>query len=216
DTASSHLGCRHTASSPAPRPPGVASIPAGLHVSSTPPPLFLVIIIKMSCNCPAVRMVLTGCVFLVLFCFRADSVPLSAQLSEEEEKVSKCIMEVLADTLSNPIPAQISSNCRRILKEDERIVSMLKHQHLMRELEDLNHRENSKHRFGQEAGHGGWEEQGEDSEEDELKKRNQEAGAAHHRDPEKRGTDSSEKDVKTRDSKSKRDHEDVREFEKTE
>ncbi|XP_078517301.1 coiled-coil domain-containing glutamate-rich protein 2 [Lissotriton helveticus] len=161
-------------------------------------------------------MVLAGCVFLVLFCFRANSLPLSTQLSEEEEKVSKCIMEVLADTLSNPIPAQISSDCRRILKEDERIVSMLHHQHLMRELEDLNHRENSKHRFGQEGGHGGWEEQGEDSDEDEIKKRNQEAGAAHQRDPEKRGTDSSGKEVKTEGGKSKREHEDVKEFEKTE
>ncbi|XP_069500320.1 coiled-coil domain-containing glutamate-rich protein 2 [Ambystoma mexicanum] len=201
-------------------PPDTASQP-GSHLICPPCSAAPVIAgIFMARCCHAAVMVPAGCLLLMLLCSQASSVPLSTQLSEEEEKVSKCIMEVLADSLSKPSPAPVSSECRRILKEDERIVSMLHHQHLMRELEELNHRENAKHRFGHDGGRSEWEEEEENSDEDEVKKRNQEGKAAQKKDTEKRGpaaaTDSSAKEVKTRGSETKRDHEDIKEYEKTE
>ncbi|XP_053328954.1 chromogranin-A-like [Spea bombifrons] len=76
---------------------------------------------------------------LLAVCVHASAVPLSTQLSEEEEKVTRCIMEVLAESLTVAGAGRVSSHCLRILREDERIVSILRHQHLLRELEGLTH-----------------------------------------------------------------------------
>ncbi|XP_048357695.1 chromogranin-A-like [Sphaerodactylus townsendi] len=75
---------------------------------------------------------------LLIFC-QADARPLANQLSEEDEKVTKCITEILADTLSKPSPVPVTSECMKILQEDERVLAMLHHQHLLTELEDLAH-----------------------------------------------------------------------------
>ncbi|XP_075692395.1 coiled-coil domain-containing glutamate-rich protein 2 [Rhinoderma darwinii] len=83
------------------------------------------------------------CLLLAAVCMQVSTMPLTSQLSEEEEKVTRCIMEVLAESLSSSGPERVSSSCIRILKEDERLISMLRHQHLLRELEDLTHREKS-------------------------------------------------------------------------
>ncbi|KAM3911240.1 coiled-coil domain-containing glutamate-rich protein 2 [Leptodactylus fuscus] len=90
-----------------------------------------------------------------------SSRPLSSQLSEDEEKVTRCIMEVLAESLSSSGSERVSSNCIRILKEDERLISMLRHQHLLKELEDLTQREKSHLHAERDS-----------LEEEELKKRN--------------------------------------------
>ncbi|KAG9478250.1 coiled-coil domain-containing glutamate-rich protein 2 [Eleutherodactylus coqui] len=84
------------------------------------------------------------CLLLAAVCMQVSTMPLSSQLSEEEEKVTRCIMEVLAESLSSSGPERVSSGCIRILKEDERLISMLRHQHLLRELEDLTHKEKSR------------------------------------------------------------------------
>ncbi|XP_067317107.1 chromogranin-A isoform X1 [Anolis sagrei] len=103
---------------------------------------------------------------IVLLCLcRAFALPLTTQLSEEDEKVTKCITEILADTLSGPSPHPVTSECMKILREDERVLAMLHHQHLLSELEELAHQENVKHRLGHEA----WE--GENGEQEEVKKR---------------------------------------------
>ncbi|XP_075042919.1 coiled-coil domain-containing glutamate-rich protein 2 [Mixophyes fleayi] len=103
------------------------------------------------------------CLLLAAVWIQVSSIPLSSKLSEEEEKVTKCIMEVLAESLSTQGSGRVSSNCVRILKEDERLISVLRHQHLLRELEDLTHREKSQQHEGHES-----------SEEEELRKRGSE------------------------------------------
>ncbi|XP_063167918.1 coiled-coil domain-containing glutamate-rich protein 2 [Candoia aspera] len=104
-----------------------------------------------------------GASFLLLFLCQALSLPLPTQLSKEDEKVIKCISEILADTLSSPSPIPVTSECMKILREDERVLAMLHHQHLLTELEELAHQENAKHRIEQEGDHNAWgeEQQGE-------------------------------------------------------
>ncbi|XP_063794004.1 coiled-coil domain-containing glutamate-rich protein 2 [Pseudophryne corroboree] len=100
------------------------------------------------------------CLLLVAVWMQVSAIPLSSKLSDEEEKVTRCILEVLAESLSTPGSDRVSSSCLRVLKEDERLISILRHQHLLRELEDLTHQEKSQQHGGQES-----------SEEEELRKR---------------------------------------------
>ncbi|KAL8219853.1 UNVERIFIED_CONTAM: hypothetical protein K2H54_034998 [Gekko kuhli] len=81
----------------------------------------------------------------------AIALPLASQLTEEDEKVTKCITEILADTLSKPSPVPVTSECMKILRE-----------------------ENAKHRLGHEDHHDAWEGEGEEREE--LKKREEMPG----------------------------------------
>ncbi|XP_039597642.1 chromogranin-A isoform X1 [Polypterus senegalus] len=54
-----------------------------------------------------------------------------------KEKVLKCFMEVLADALSNPEPKPVSHECLDTLRGDERVASALRHQNLLKELQEL-------------------------------------------------------------------------------
>lgn len=136
---------------------------------------------------------------LLIMCVRASAMPLSTRLSDEEEKVSRCILEVLAESLSKPHSGQVSSECLHLLKEDERVISMLRHQHLLRELEDLAHEGKSPYREGENM---------DTSEEDELRKRSKEASAQPHKrgDAAKRGAEREEST----------EHQETKEFEKVE
>ncbi|KAF3830916.1 hypothetical protein GH733_002154 [Mirounga leonina] len=49
----------------------------------------------------------------------------------------KCIVEVISDTLSKPSPMPVSQECFETLRGDERILSILRHQNLLKELQDL-------------------------------------------------------------------------------
>uniref|UniRef100_A0A8C0JAE4 Chromogranin-A n=1 Tax=Chelonoidis abingdonii TaxID=106734 RepID=A0A8C0JAE4_CHEAB len=51
--------------------------------------------------------------------------------------VMKCIVEVISDTLSKPSPLPISQECLETLRGDERIISILRHQNLLKELQEL-------------------------------------------------------------------------------
>ncbi|NXP65900.1 CMGA protein, partial [Chloropsis cyanopogon] len=51
--------------------------------------------------------------------------------------VMKCIVEVISDTLSKPNPLPISEECLETLRGDERIISILRHQNLLKELQDI-------------------------------------------------------------------------------
>ncbi|XP_048474119.1 chromogranin-A-like isoform X2 [Rhincodon typus] len=85
---------------------------------------------KMICN-----------VFLawILFCSQVTSRPPISELPREDQTVTKCIAEAISDTLSKPDPLPVSSKCKKILKEDERILAMVRHQNLLKELEELTH-----------------------------------------------------------------------------
>ncbi|KAG2457717.1 CMGA protein, partial [Polypterus senegalus] len=52
-------------------------------------------------------------------------------------QVLKCFMEVLADALSNPEPKPVSHECLDTLRGDERVASALRHQNLLKELQEL-------------------------------------------------------------------------------
>ncbi|XP_066494219.1 coiled-coil domain-containing glutamate-rich protein 2 [Tiliqua scincoides] len=103
-----------------------------------------------------------------IFSFPARALPLTTQLSTEDEKVTRCITEILADTLSKPSPIPATSECMKILREDERVLAMLHHQHLLTELEELAHQENAKHRLGHEGNQDEWG--GEDEAQEDVKK----------------------------------------------
>ncbi|XP_007436171.1 coiled-coil domain-containing glutamate-rich protein 2 [Python bivittatus] len=109
--------------------------------------------------------------FLLFFLCQALSLPLPTQLSKEDEKVIKCISEILADTLSRPSPIPVTSECMKILREDERVLAMLHHQHLLTELEELTHQENAKHRLDEGSNHNAWEEE----QQGEIKKKDEPA-----------------------------------------
>ncbi|KAM4665844.1 chromogranin-A [Amazona ochrocephala] len=49
----------------------------------------------------------------------------------------KCIVEVISDTLSKPNPLPISAECLETLRGDERIISILRHQNLLKELQEI-------------------------------------------------------------------------------
>ncbi|MBN3281425.1 CMGA protein, partial [Polyodon spathula] len=52
-------------------------------------------------------------------------------------QVMKCIVEVIADTLSKPSPLPVSQKCLDALRGDDRIISILRHQNLLKELQEL-------------------------------------------------------------------------------
>ncbi|XP_026571118.1 coiled-coil domain-containing glutamate-rich protein 2 [Pseudonaja textilis] len=108
---------------------------------------------------------------LLFFLCQAFSLPVPTQLSKDDETVIKCISEILADTLSRSSPMPVTSNCMKVLREDDRVLTMLHHRHLLRELEDLAHQENTKHLLAQESNHNSPEEK----QQGELKKRDEPA-----------------------------------------
>ncbi|XP_019406691.1 PREDICTED: chromogranin-A [Crocodylus porosus] len=56
---------------------------------------------------------------------------------EITSRVRKCIVEVISDTLSKPSPLPISQECLETLRGDKRIVSILRHQNLLKELQEI-------------------------------------------------------------------------------
>nr|XP_005987976.1 PREDICTED: coiled-coil domain-containing glutamate-rich protein 2 [Latimeria chalumnae] len=151
--------------------------------------------------------------------------PLSSQRLEEDEKVTKCIVEVLSDTLSRPNSIPVTAECIRILKEDERVLAMLRHQNLLRELEELASKDKSRHKFNHEEGQGRWEE-GEDShsdnddddddDEDKMEKRGKKAASAEQRDASKKADVDFNKRDEKKNNEEKKDQEEIVESEKLE
>ncbi|RLW10254.1 hypothetical protein DV515_00002017 [Chloebia gouldiae] len=58
-------------------------------------------------------------------------------MNKGDTKVMKCIVEVISDTLSKPNPLPISEECLETLRGDERIISILRHQNLLKELQEI-------------------------------------------------------------------------------
>ncbi|NWS51500.1 CMGA protein, partial [Chunga burmeisteri] len=67
----------------------------------------------------------------------AISLPVTNDLNKGDTKVMKCIVEVISDTLSKPNPLPISEECLETLRGDERIISILRHQNLLKELQEI-------------------------------------------------------------------------------
>ncbi|XP_050190911.1 chromogranin-A isoform X2 [Myiozetetes cayanensis] len=76
--------------------------------------------------------------FAVLFlAVPAVSLPVANDMNKGDTKVMKCIVEVISDTLSKPNPLPISEECLETLRGDERIISILRHQNLLKELQEI-------------------------------------------------------------------------------
>ncbi|XP_067875299.1 chromogranin-A-like [Heterodontus francisci] len=90
------------------------------------------------------KMISKGFLAWILFCYHVSCRPLSSELEKEDEKVTRCIVEVISDTLSKPYPMPVSRKCSKILEEDERILAMVRHQNLLKELQELTHHEETR------------------------------------------------------------------------
>ncbi|KAL8169021.1 UNVERIFIED_CONTAM: hypothetical protein K2H54_031957 [Gekko kuhli] len=83
---------------------------------------------------------MTRTVFVALFLLLAVqvmSLPVTNPTAKDDTKVMKCIVEVISDTVSKPNPLPISQECLEILQGDERIRSILRHQNLLKELQEI-------------------------------------------------------------------------------
>ncbi|KFP28802.1 Chromogranin-A, partial [Colius striatus] len=65
------------------------------------------------------------------------ALPVTNDMNKGDTKVMKCIVEVISDTLSKPNPLPISEECLETLRGDERIISILRHQNLLKELQEI-------------------------------------------------------------------------------
>ncbi|XP_072617279.1 chromogranin-A isoform X5 [Vulpes vulpes] len=76
---------------------------------------------------------------LLLCAGQAIALPVSSPMNKGDTEVMKCIVEVISDTLSKPSPMPVSQECFETLRggTDERILSILRHQNLLKELQDL-------------------------------------------------------------------------------
>uniref|UniRef100_G1TSN0 Chromogranin-A n=1 Tax=Oryctolagus cuniculus TaxID=9986 RepID=G1TSN0_RABIT len=74
---------------------------------------------------------------LLLCAWQAAALPVNSPMNKGDTEVMKCIVEVISDTLSKPSPTPVSQECFETLRGDERILSILRHQNLLKELRDL-------------------------------------------------------------------------------
>ncbi|XP_027787254.2 chromogranin-A isoform X2 [Marmota flaviventris] len=74
---------------------------------------------------------------LLLCAGQVTALPVNSPMNKGDTEVMKCIVEVISDTLSKPSPTPVSQECLETLRGDERILSILRHQNLLKELQDL-------------------------------------------------------------------------------
>ncbi|XP_006879169.1 PREDICTED: chromogranin-A [Elephantulus edwardii] len=74
---------------------------------------------------------------LLLCAGQAVALPVNSPMSKGDTEVMRCIVEVISDTLSKPSPMPVSQECFETLRGDARILSILRHQNLLKELQDL-------------------------------------------------------------------------------
>ncbi|KAM7154851.1 chromogranin-A [Molossus nigricans] len=74
---------------------------------------------------------------LLLCAGQVFALPVNSPMSKRDTEVMKCVVEVISDTLSKPSPVPVSQECFETLRGDERILSILRHQNLLKELQDL-------------------------------------------------------------------------------
>ncbi|NXG68220.1 CMGA protein, partial [Baryphthengus martii] len=83
------------------------------------------------------RSLITSSLFFPSPHLTAISLPVTNDMNKGDTKVMKCIVEVISDTLSKPNPLPISEECLETLRGDERIISILRHQNLLKELQEI-------------------------------------------------------------------------------
>ncbi|XP_055449131.1 chromogranin-A [Psammomys obesus] len=76
-------------------------------------------------------------VALLLCAGQVFALPVNSPMTKGDTKVMKCVVEVISDSLSKPSPMPVSPECLETLQGDERILSILRHQNLLKELQDL-------------------------------------------------------------------------------
>ncbi|XP_069853795.1 chromogranin-A-like [Dipodomys merriami] len=74
---------------------------------------------------------------LLLCAGQVSALPVNSPMNKGDAKVMRCIVEVISDSLSKPSPKPVSHECLETLQGDERILSILRHQNLLKELQDL-------------------------------------------------------------------------------
>ncbi|XP_048218311.1 chromogranin-A isoform X1 [Perognathus longimembris pacificus] len=74
---------------------------------------------------------------LLLCAGHVSALPVNSPMNKGDAKVMRCIVEVISDSLSKPSPRPVSHECLETLQGDERILSILRHQNLLKELQDL-------------------------------------------------------------------------------
>ncbi|XP_075782798.1 chromogranin-A isoform X2 [Pelodiscus sinensis] len=74
---------------------------------------------------------------VLLLAVQVIALPVTNEMNKGDSQVMKCIVEVISDTLSKPSPLPISQECLETLRGDERIISILRHQNLLKELQEL-------------------------------------------------------------------------------
>ncbi|XP_064316681.1 chromogranin-A [Phalacrocorax carbo] len=117
-----HAGCwSHAGASPGAPAPGLTHLRA-----PSPSPLR-----------PARTMSRPGLLAVLLLAVPGISLPVTNDMNKGDTKVMKCIVEVISDTLSKPNPLPISEECLETLRGDERIISILRHQNLLKELQEI-------------------------------------------------------------------------------
>ena len=79
----------------------------------------------------------TAVLALLLCAGQVFALPVNSPMTKGDTKVMKCVLEVISDSLSKPSPMPVSPECLETLQGDERILSILRHQNLLKELQDL-------------------------------------------------------------------------------
>ncbi|XP_059135664.1 chromogranin-A isoform X2 [Peromyscus eremicus] len=74
---------------------------------------------------------------LLLCAGQVFALPVNSPMTKGDTKVMKCVVEVISDSLSKPSPMPVSPECLETLQGDERVLSILRHQNLLKELQDL-------------------------------------------------------------------------------
>uniref|UniRef100_U3EUC4 Chromogranin-A n=1 Tax=Callithrix jacchus TaxID=9483 RepID=U3EUC4_CALJA len=95
---------------------------------------------------------------LLLCAGQVTALPVNRHMNKGDTEVMKCIVEVISDTLSKPSPMPVSKECFETLRGDERILSILRHQNLLKELQDLA-LQGAKERAHQQKKHSGFEDE---------------------------------------------------------
>ncbi|XP_053457662.1 chromogranin-A [Nycticebus coucang] len=95
---------------------------------------------------------------LLLCAGQVTALPVNSPMNKGDTEVMKCIVEVISDTLSKPSPMPVSHECFETLRGDERILSILRHQNLLKELQDLA-LQGAKERAQQQKKHSGFEDE---------------------------------------------------------
>uniref|UniRef100_A0A7N9D1P6 Chromogranin-A n=1 Tax=Macaca fascicularis TaxID=9541 RepID=A0A7N9D1P6_MACFA len=111
-----------------------------------------------SCSAPGSAMRSAAVLALLLCAGQVTALPVNSPMNKGDTEVMKCIVEVISDTLSKPSPMPVSQECFETLRGDERILSILRHQNLLKELQDLA-LQGAKERAHQQKKHSGFEDE---------------------------------------------------------